>query len=132
MDRRVDRSKTTAATLLPPAAVVAGAAHSGLRGWRLSMEDAVVTQLFGRELGLFAVLDGHGGSYCSTWAANQLPYRLQHIGPLVEAAPDADEAWQVRTHVYTLDEAIRRIITAAPTPPTTASPPAFAPYVSCA
>ena len=43
MDRECSRTKTTQSTLLAGSHVISGAAHSGLRGWRLSMEDAVVT-----------------------------------------------------------------------------------------
>ena len=94
MDRRCESTKTTGSTLLPPSAVVAGAAHSGLRGWRLSMEDEVVTELIGPQLGCFAVLDGHGGRFCSHWSADELPQRLRHMA-YSEAVSEGDEAWQV-------------------------------------
>ena len=108
MDRVCDCTKTTQSTLLPPSGehVIAGAAHSGLRGWRVAMEDAVVTQLLTGELGVFAVLDGHGGAYCSGWAADELPHRLEHVAGHIHAASDGDEAWQVAQQ---LSEAVRQM-----------------------
>lgn len=106
MDRRCDSTKTTGSTVLPGSAVVAGAAHSGLRGWRLSMEDEVVTHLLGPRLGCFAVLDGHGGRFCSRWAAEELPQRLQALASECDAASDSDEAWQVAQR---LSEAVRQM-----------------------
>jgi len=44
-DRRCCDIKTTETTLLMPSAVVAGVAHSCLRGWRMAMEDEAVLEL---------------------------------------------------------------------------------------
>ena len=107
MDRECSRTKTTQSTLLAGSHVISGAAHSGLRGWRLSMEDAVVTELLSAELDVFAVLDGHGGRYCSQWAADELPQRLRHVAAAAEGSEDVDaEAWQVAQQ---LSEAVRQM-----------------------
>ena len=107
MDRECSRTKTTQSTLLAGSHVISGAAHSGLRGWRLSMEGAVVTELLSAELGVFAVLDGHGGRYCSQWAADELPQRLRHVAAAAEGSEDVDaEAWQVAQQ---LSEAVRQM-----------------------
>lgn len=95
MDRRCVSTKKTGSTVLPATAVVAGAAHSGLRGWRLSMEDEVVTELLRPDLGCFAVLDGHGGKFCSRWAAEELPERLRRHADKCQAPTEGEEAWQV-------------------------------------
>lgn len=75
-----------------PSAVVAGVAHSCLRGWRMAMEDEAVLELLSPALGCFAVLDGHGGHFCSRWGAEELPQRLQAVTAAVENAADGDEA----------------------------------------
>ena len=108
MDRECSRTKqTTHSTLLAGSHVISAAAHSGLRGWRLSMEDAVVTELLSAELGVFAVLDGHGSRYCSQWAADELPQRLRHVAAAAEGSEDVDaEAWQVAQQ---LSEAVRQM-----------------------
>lgn len=91
-DRRCCDIKTTETTLLMPSAVVAGVAHSCLRGWRMAMEDEAVLELLSPALGCFAVLDGHGGHFCSRWGAEELPQRLQAVTAAVENAADGDEA----------------------------------------
>ena len=99
MERQCDGRKATSSSLLPQAdddqQLIAGAAHSGLRGWRVSMEDAVVTELLTSALGVFAVLDGHGGKYCSRWCADELAQRLYTVPNDVDSASDGDEAWLV-------------------------------------
>lgn len=106
MDRRCCDRKTTESTVLPRSAVVAGVAHSCLRGWRVSMEDEAVIELLSPGLGCFAVLDGHGGQFCSRWGAQELPRRLEHIAAFVDCASDADEARQVAQQV---SEAVRQM-----------------------
>ena len=105
-DRQCSDQKTTETTLLTAESVVAGVSHSCLRGWRMSMEDEAVLELIGPALGCFAVLDGHGGGFCSKWAAEELPRRLQHVPQSVERASDADEARQVAQQ---LSEAVRQM-----------------------
>ena len=95
MDSACDAVPHTESRLLPASSVVSGLAHSGLRGWRLRNEDAVVAQLLGPSLACFAVLDGHGGQYCSRWGAEQLPQRLREAAGRVDAASDADEATEL-------------------------------------
>ena len=96
MDRKCCAVKTTEVTLLEgdnvDEHVIAGVAHSCLRGWRLSMEDEVVMRLLSPRLGCFAVLDGHGGQFCSRWGAAELPRRLEYLGAQIGFASDADEA----------------------------------------
>ena len=104
--RELSDQKTTETTLLTTESVVAGVAHSCLRGWRLSMEDEAVLELLTPALGCFAVLDGHGGSFCSRWGADELPRRLHHIALLVERSTEADEARQVAQQ---LSEAVRQM-----------------------
>ncbi|KOO23856.1 protein phosphatase [Chrysochromulina tobinii] len=104
--RELSDEKTTETTLLTTESVVAGVAHSCLRGWRLSMEDEAVLELLTPALGCFAVLDGHGGSFCSRWGADELPRRLHHIALLVERSTEADEARQVAQQ---LSEAVRQM-----------------------
>ena len=108
MERYCDGRKCTASSVLPSTddAVVTGAAHSGMRGWRANMEDAVVTELFDNSLGVFAVLDGHGGKYCSRWASDELPRRLRHVAEHIEGASDGEEAWQVAQQ---LSEVVRQM-----------------------
>ena len=108
MSRGLDRRKKTFSSLLEAdetTSVVAGAAHSGLRGWRVSMEDEVVSELIG-PLGCFAVLDGHGGRFCSSWAANELPRRLEAVVPHIEGATADDEAWRIAQQ---LSEVVRQM-----------------------
>ena len=108
-----DVNKTTKSTRLTGDAwragcdIIAGVAHSCLRGWRLSMEDEVVIELFG-PLGCFAVLDGHGGQFCSRWAADELPRRLGERAALqVECAGTAsEEAHHIAQH---LSEVVRQM-----------------------
>ena len=109
--RQLDTAKSTASTVLghddqhaPP--LVAGAASSGLRGWRLSMEDAVVHELLSPQLGVFAVLDGHGGPYCSQWGAEELPQRLRHLAASLETTEEGDEAWYI---AQKLSEVVRQM-----------------------
>ena len=105
MNRSCCTRKTTASARYGEE-VVAGAAHTGLKGWRLNMEDEVVAELLGPHLGVFAVMDGHGGAFCSRWAAAELAPRLSPLGERVHAASDADEPRQVAQH---LSEAVRQM-----------------------
>ena len=86
-----DLHKDGAASVSEGAAssTAAGWAHSGLRGWRQAMEDTVVAELIGPDIGCFAVFDGHGGDYCSRWAARELPRRLRaaHARGVLELEP---------------------------------------------
>ena len=56
------------------------------------MEDEAVLELLSPSIGCFAVLDGHGGQFCSRWGAAELPRRLRKVAPSVERASDDDEA----------------------------------------
>lgn len=58
----------------------------------MAMEDEAVLELLSPALGCFAVLDGHGGHFCSRWGAEELPQRLQAVTAAVENAADGDEA----------------------------------------
>lgn len=69
------------------------------------MEDEVVSELIG-PLGCFAVLDGHGGRFCSSWAANELPRRLEAVVPHIEGATADDEAWRIAQQ---LSEVVRQM-----------------------
>ena len=105
MDRACDARKQTVA-VVHTEAVVSSYAHSSLRGWRVSMEDAVVAELLGPQLGCFSVLDGHGGQFCARWAAAELVPRLRPLVDHVFRAADDDEARGVAQH---LSAAVRRM-----------------------
>ena len=72
-----DEKTTEAQTSLP--GVVSAYAHSGMRGWRHHMEDAVVAEQITPALSCFAVFDGHGGDHCARWAARELPRRCRAL-----------------------------------------------------
>lgn len=69
-----------------------------MNGWRANMEDAHVMHL-GDGWGYFGILDGHGGSECSTWCAQRLHEKLASDGcPADDAAAkkmvlDVDQAY---------------------------------------
>lgn len=56
-----------------------------VNGWRNSMEDAHVI-VMEDDWGYFGVLDGHGGTECSTWCAARLVEKLKS-----EGCPTTDE-----------------------------------------
>lgn len=58
------------------------------------MEDEVVMEILQPDIACFAVLDGHGGQFCSHWGAEELPRRLRQTVS-VESVSGADEARQV-------------------------------------
>lgn len=73
-----DDVKTTVARTAQ-SGVVSAWSHSGLRGWRQHMEDAVVAEQIAPALSCFAVFDGHGGDHCARWAARELPQRCRTL-----------------------------------------------------
>lgn len=108
-----DTAKTTDSRLVVGDGVVAGWAHSGLRGWRHSMEDSVVAELLSQELGVFAVFDGHGGDFCARWAAHELCARLLAVPRLQAAVAAGTAAWseaeEVQAVATSLGEVVRRM-----------------------
>lgn len=82
LPRRLEATKQTEAawhTSEERRRVVMAWAHSGMQGWRPTMEDDTVAECLDPSGGtfVFAVFDGHGGDYCSRWAARELPRRLR-------------------------------------------------------
>jgi len=49
-----------------------------MQGWRLNMEDAHITNpLFDKDIGLFAVFDGHGGLECAKFCERYFEGKLK-------------------------------------------------------
>ncbi|EOD17015.1 hypothetical protein EMIHUDRAFT_256036 [Emiliania huxleyi CCMP1516] len=74
LPRRLEATKQTEAawhTSEERRRVVMAWAHSGMQGWRPTMEDDTVAECLDPSGGtfVFAVFDGHGGDYCSRTAA---------------------------------------------------------------
>ena len=106
MERSLDNKRSSASSSLPRDAIVTACSSSGLRGWRATMEDAVVHELLSGDAGLFAVLDGHGGRFCANWAARELPTRLAHLAACANCETSDEEAWQIAQQ---LSEAVRQM-----------------------
>ncbi|KAL3892886.1 MAG: hypothetical protein SGPRY_014688, partial [Prymnesium sp.] len=103
----LDSAKTTESVLRDEGELVCGWAHSGLRGWRAAMEDAVVAELMSPHVGIFAVFDGHGGDFCSRWSAAELTRRLQSL-PKLQRAPTT-EAEEVQIAATSLGDTLRQM-----------------------
>ncbi|KAL1519355.1 hypothetical protein AB1Y20_022881 [Prymnesium parvum] len=103
----LDAVKTTDSVLTDERDVVCGWAHSGLRGWRTTMEDSVVAHRLSPHARVFAVFDGHGGSFCSAWAAEQLPRRLKTLAKLQYPAPT--KAKEVHFAATSLGDTLRQM-----------------------
>ena len=53
-------------------------AASEMQGWRLNMEDSHITNpTFDKEVGLFAVFDGHGGLECAKFCERYFEAKLR-------------------------------------------------------
>lgn len=74
--------------------------HSGMQGWRASMEDAhfAIPTLNGwGQTAAFGVLDGHGGADVSKYCARQLP-------EIIAAQSSRDPSTSLATAFYKLDD----------------------------
>lgn len=71
------------------------------------MEDAVVAEHVSQYVSVFAVFDGHGGDFCSRWAANELPRRLRLVARLHHTP--ATEAEEVQAAATSLGDSLRQM-----------------------
>lgn len=69
---------------------------SAMQGWRLEMEDAHVTltEVDGKQVGLFSIFDGHAGKRASLHAAATLPRIVSMQDEFSKAETDADALGQ--------------------------------------
>jgi hypothetical protein len=104
LDSSADSSKTTQSVLVDSGSV-SGWAHSGLRGWRMTMEDSVVAEQLSAQVSAFAVFDGHGGDFCSRWSAIELPNRLRSSPILAQTC--VNETEEVQTAATSLGDSLR-------------------------
>ncbi len=69
-------------------------AHSGMQGYRATMEDAVVAAPLhpSGAAHAFALFDGHGGDFAARWAARETPRRLRTLVDALGGPGAADAA----------------------------------------
>jgi len=85
---------------------------SGMQGWRLEMEDAHVAEsnVAGKQIGLFAVFDGHAGKNAAYHAAKHMTrmFSLQECFQRTEPSPD-DLGEALAETYFDLDEDMLQI-----------------------